>query len=274
MHAAIIASKRWRHMVSMAFAATVLWSTGVAAMVIKGEAFYRERILLPPATDLVVELLDGEGEAGQRVARVQNLGVQGSPLKFRLHLANDTLVAGHTYQLRARLEHNGQVLFATLPLPLLPEALNLKVQQAGAMAVAALSPPLLLRALEQGEGEGEQAQVMLRGSYWKLITLAGQPSVVADGQPEPHLVLDVQESRVMGSAGCNNFSGDFELNDSQLRFPQLASTLRACAQRMEQESAFFMALDQVRHYRLSGESLLLLDDQQRELARFQAVALP
>lgn len=63
-------------------------------------------------------------------------------------------------------------------------------------------------------------------THWELTTLRGQ-DVPAALQEKPWLVLD-RNGTVSGFAGCNSFSGSYTLDGLQLRFNELASTLRGC----------------------------------------------
>jgi heat shock protein HslJ len=56
---------------------------------------------------------------------------------------------------------------------------------------------------------------------------------------EPHMILQVAESRVVGNGGCNGFSGTYQLDSksNRLRFSPLMATKMACleGERMKME---------------------------------------
>jgi heat shock protein HslJ len=107
----------------------------------------------------------------------------------------------------------------------------------------------------------------LEKTYWKLTQLGGAP--VRGTQTEPNLVLDPTTRRVGGSGGCNQFSGGYQLDGSQLRMSQTVSTMKACTNAMDTEKAFLDALGQVRQWRITGQELELLDSAGTVLARFE-----
>ncbi|WP_342595404.1 META domain-containing protein [Salinicola lusitanus] len=117
------------------------------------------------------------------------------------------------------------------------------------------------------------ASEALVGTYWKLMTLDGEPVPVADNQREAHLVLDAQ-GRVAGSTGCNRLMGGYRMEGDTLTFSQLASTRMACPGEMATlEQGWLATLSETAHYSISGQSLVLKDAADRTLARLKANAL-
>ena len=126
-----------------------------------------------------------------------------------------------------------------------------------------------------GETCGQRfASSPLENSYWKLTRLAGEPVTLAPGQREPYLVLQAQDRKLTGYAGCNRMIGSYVLEGDGLRFSQTATTKMACMKGMDTEQAFLVTLDQVRHWQIEGEHLTLADESGKALAQFEAVALP
>jgi copper homeostasis protein (lipoprotein) len=126
-----------------------------------------------------------------------------------------------------------------------------------------------------GETCGQRfASAPLENSYWKLTRLAQQPVILAPEQREPYLVLQAQDRRLNGYAGCNRMTGSYEVDDTSLRFSQTATTKMACVKGMDTEDDFLKALGQVRHWHIEGEHLILADEFGNVLAQFEAVALP
>ena len=63
-------------------------------------------------------------------------------------------------------------------------------------------------AVHPGETcEPSKPDVTLTNTYWRLVELDGEPATVAEGQQEPHIRLQPEESRVAGSGGCNRMMG-------------------------------------------------------------------
>ena len=113
----------------------------------------------------------------------------------------------------------------------------------------------------------------LRGTYWKLVRLKGQPVRFDESRPEAHLLLDAGELRASGSGGCNRFNGGFRVAGQELRLVRLASTEMACREGLQQEADYLASLAQVAGYRVQGQRLSLLDAQGRVLLEFEAVDL-
>lgn len=101
--------------------------------------------------------------------------------------------------------------------------------------------------------------VQLAYTEWTLVELGGASVELADDQHRPHLVLDLEESRVAGSGGVNRLMGTFVLSEDQLRFGPLATTLMAGPEpAMRREREFLAALEEVTSYELDGRTLTLL----------------
>ena len=110
--------------------------------------------------------------------------------------------------------------------------------------------------------------VPLSYKEWRLVELAGGAVELRDGEREPHLVLDLEESRVAGSGGVNRILGTFSLAEDELRFGTLATTLlTGPVEAMARERALLDALARVTSYELEGRSLALLADDET-VARF------
>jgi heat shock protein HslJ len=89
------------------------------------------------------------------------------------------------------------------------------------------------------------------------------------------LQLDRAVSRVTGYAGVNRFSGDYELEGASLRFGLMATTRRAGPPEAESlERSVLTALAAVAGWKVTGESLELLDATGSRLMRFDAAREP
>jgi len=113
----------------------------------------------------------------------------------------------------------------------------------------------------------------LRGTYWKLVRLNGEPVEVTGKRQEPHLIFAENERRVSGSSGCNRVLGDYEADGDKLRLGQMAGTMMACLTGMDLEQRFLQTLNKVARYRINSSHLEMLDATGTVLARFEAVAL-
>ena len=103
---------------------------------------------------------------------------------------------------------------------------------------------------------------------WMLVELDGEP-VERHGGRAPTLTLDLEEAHVSGFAGVNRLMGTFALDEAELRFGPLATTLMAGPEdAMALERRFLAALARVSTYALSGRSLVLLSGDD-VVARFE-----
>jgi heat shock protein HslJ len=93
----------------------------------------------------------------------------------------------------------------------------------------------------------------LVGTQWRLESL-GETAVVAGSVVTLTFGAD---NTVMGSGGCNNFSGTYMLNGDGVTFSPLVSTKMACAGISQQEAAFFEALGSATRYELTDEGLTI-----------------
>jgi len=99
----------------------------------------------------------------------------------------------------------------------------------------------------------------LRNTRWVLRMLNSQP-VAVPTNGEAYVLLRSDALTAEGNAGCNRFRGSFELPaDGQLRFGPLLSTKMACPD-LQTESGFMSALNSVRTYQISGDTLRLFGE--------------
>jgi heat shock protein HslJ len=72
------------------------------------------------------------------------------------------------------------------------------------------------------------------------------------------LVAAIDTERITGTGGCNSFNGRIELGHDSMRIGPVMSTMKFCNGDgvMEQEQAFFRALESTTSYRLDGRNRL------------------
>ena len=115
-------------------------------------------------------------------------------------------------------------------------------------------------------------ETSLTNTYWKLIELNGQPVVMMSSQrKEAYLQLRKENKVVRGFAGCNNFSGTYETTNSQISLTALMTTRKACVDIMSTEVQFLSLLEQATSFKITGESLILLNSSGDVTAEFAAV---
>ncbi len=118
--------------------------------------------------------------------------------------------------------------------------------------------------------------VGLEGTTWVLVSYGdpSDPQAVLEGT-EITVVFDSAEGRVSGSAGCNSYFGSYEVDEGTITFGLLGATLMACLEPegvMEQEAAYFAALDSVVTYHIQGDKLEMGDTDGALVLQFTAVS--
>jgi heat shock protein HslJ/membrane-bound inhibitor of C-type lysozyme len=97
--------------------------------------------------------------------------------------------------------------------------------------------------------------VALIGTSWTVERIE---DLVAD---RASTTVRVEEGRVSGRAGCNQYSGYLQAAGNALRVSETRSTRMACPPPvMQQETRFLTALAAVRTARRDGDRVLLLDE--------------
>ncbi|MDF0720683.1 MULTISPECIES: META domain-containing protein [Chryseobacterium group] len=102
------------------------------------------------------------------------------------------------------------------------------------------------------------------GTANTLLSTANQPSLnethwqLADNVKGKIPTLNVQEGRITGTGGCNNYFGELATEPGTGTFAatKIGSTKMAC-EAMETETSFFNMLSKVNKYRVSGNTLEL-----------------
>jgi len=95
---------------------------------------------------------------------------------------------------------------------------------------------------------------------WRLLSIGQSAALPGDVARRPWLTFAAGTSRVSGNLGCNQTSGPFTTQGSELRFGALISTRMACADDAlnRQEAALGGALQATDRYRIRGDTLDLL----------------
>lgn len=83
---------------------------------------------------------------------------------------------------------------------------------------------------------------------------------------KPYIIFK-ENKEVSGNAGCNNFYGTYEINDSTINFKNISVTTSACPD-LPIETDFMKALKMVLFYTKSNQTLELKDASGKALALF------
>lgn len=118
--------------------------------------------------------------------------------------------------------------------------------------------------------DSAQTAGRLEDVSWSLTWLNGQPVTATDSQPAPTLVLSSSQRRASGNTGCNQFSGEYELDRATLRFGAMIATRRACIEPAfnQREHLLLQALTETRTWQITADTLILMGAT-GQLARFE-----
>ena len=102
-----------------------------------------------------------------------------------------------------------------------------------------------------------QQYELTKDTKWILSSFNGKSTKEAGFTERiPFIILDKQESRIMGHSGCNSFNGNAEIGDSTLKTGMLMSTKAFCMGVPEHE--LFTYLEKVNSYKIDSDKLLLM----------------
>ncbi|MEJ2514954.1 MAG: YbaY family lipoprotein [Gammaproteobacteria bacterium] len=227
--------------------------------VLTGTVTYRERMMLPPDAVIDVRLEDvSRADAPATVLASDQIQPDGAPpYGFRMEYDRASLMAGHSYALRARIESGGRLLF-------------INDTRIDAFANGPAGPVEILVKRVASAPAGSPG---LASTRWELVELAGAAPPDSDPERPAYLVFDAAQDRVRGYSGCNAFNGSFSSQGQSLAFSGVAATMMACVSGMALERKFLDMLETVSAYRIDGEILTLYAGD-TPVARFRATGRP
>lgn len=114
-----------------------------------------------------------------------------------------------------------------------------------------------------------KAAVPLSNTYWQLVRV-GQDAVPDPENKRPPHILFLDDGRVQGFSGCNQYRGNYRVAGDNLLFDAMSSTRMACRD-SQTEQRLFAAFANTVGVNLDGTRLRLLGDNARVLAEFEAV---
>ena len=123
-------------------------------------------------------------------------------------------------------------------------------------------------AIFQRMGDNEIAN-----KYWKLKTLDGKKVEMAENQEREQFFILRSDNSISGFAGCNRFSGSYELMEgNRIAFNEnMAVTMMACPDVDVDERAFLEVFLKADSYVIDGDTLHLNAGEKIPLAIFEAV---
>jgi heat shock protein HslJ len=96
---------------------------------------------------------------------------------------------------------------------------------------------------------------------WKL-TAYGPPDSVTPAVSDAEATLTFGDGTVTGNSGCNSLGGEYEVDDDQITFGAITSTLMACDDaRMAQESAVTQVMSGTADFEIEGQTLTITNNE-------------
>lgn len=128
---------------------------------------------------------------------------------------------------------------------------------------------LLLAGCVSVPATGSAAGVPLTNTYWQLVSVASQ-AAPDTGEEQRANILFLDDGRVSGFSGCNQYVGDYQVKGENLLFDTMSSTRKACEDNTLEQS-LFAAFAKTVGVNLDGTRLRLLGENAEVLAVFEAV---
>ncbi|HHX8287742.1 TPA: META domain-containing protein [Vibrio diabolicus] len=127
--------------------------------------------------------------------------------------------------------------------------------------VTAISLPVLMTACaSNGDNVKEITAQDLQHHNWELVQIDGKNIELKERQQAPRLEIG-ENLTANGNAGCNNFFGQAELKNNQLRIEKMGMTMKMCMDdQMKIEQAMSETLTEWSDITLTKERLMLKND--------------
>ncbi|HAS6904250.1 TPA: META domain-containing protein [Vibrio parahaemolyticus] len=124
--------------------------------------------------------------------------------------------------------------------------------------VTAISLPVLMTACaSNGDDVKEITAQDLQHHNWELVQVDGKNIVLDENQKAARLEIG-ENLTANGNAGCNNFFGQAELKNNQLRIEKMGMTMKMCMEdQMKIENAMTQTLSNWSNITLTKDGLVL-----------------
>jgi uncharacterized lipoprotein YbaY/heat shock protein HslJ len=122
-----------------------------------------------------------------------------------------------------------------------------------------------------GESPGEDELVKVEDHLWRVISLNGGSLI-----ENTLITLQFENFQASGSGGCNSYRTSYKRRRTDLNFGLVTSTAKECEFPegiLNQEAAYFTALEQVVAYRIENQQLNMFDGSGNLLLIFSAVVM-
>ena len=240
---------------------------------LEGQVYYLERMMLAPGAELIITLEDvSRMDVVSTLVASTSMTLEGAPpYSFSLEYDTNLIQPKMSYSIRAKIMQGDSLLMTSSktlnPFVKPQESIVIQVSSVGKAAVKKES----VQAVTGLAVVSVNPLASLSNTYWKLMAIDGEEVVMGEKQQrEAFFQLNDADASLKGFAGCNQFSGAFNVNGNDLSFGPIAATRKACAEGMEREADFFQILDSTAYYSIHEHDLTLLNHAKKPIALFQA----
>lgn len=220
------------------------------------EVSYRERKMLPPGATLTVTLEDvSKMDVASVVIDSKTTTLNGAPpYQMTLEYSPSQIDPRMNYALRARIEHQGKLLF-------------INQQHIPAFSDAAQSTrKILVQSVNHTPNSIAPKLAVIDGN-WSLIQLGEKNAADLGSNTMPTLLI--KDDQLSGFAGCNRYHGTFTQQNQQLALGPMAMTKMLCqGQAQNIEDDYLQALNKVDNYKVNSATLKLRDEDDQVLLIF------
>lgn len=114
----------------------------------------------------------------------------------------------------------------------------------------------------------KKANPSLIGEKWHLTTLNGTEVKLKEAKAEYPFIQLNPDFTATGYTGCNSIQGHYSLEETNIKFNQMISTLKACPE-METEAAFLKVINATASFAFENNTLVVFDENHQKLATFK-----
>lgn len=104
--------------------------------------------------------------------------------------------------------------------------------------------------------------ISIESTRWYLLEIEGDSDIRIINEKEPFIEFDLESSKVGGNASCNNFFTDYTIDEEEITFGMVATTLMACPDETRQEHRFLQALSRIDSFRIEENRLYLYEGEE------------
>lgn len=126
---------------------------------------------------------------------------------------------------------------------------------------------LLMMSCSSSNVPKQSAKTNFENTKWILFQMDGKEF---SSENQTYIQFNSIDSKVNGSAACNNFFGTYKKNGSSLTFNPLASTKKACPE-MEKETSFMNTLQNTAYFKIKGNVMTITDSNGKVILVFKTL---